>query len=253
MQSWAILSHSAKMVINNLNVAVRLAIPLIGAMVLSLLLFGQDVFNSSTEFSFDVETDEDLLSGFEVGFASLIQAIAALWVAVAWHRYILLEEEPQGILPTFHVNRVLAYFGWGLLLAIIIGVIATVVGGIGAILISFGGIGGLLGGAVITVMIVFIIYFASRVYVILPSAAIGQTLSLSQAWAATRGYGGSIIVAYIFFIIAAIIGGLVVGLISALLGFVGTLMMMALNLALIMFGMSFLTTIYGITVENREI
>jgi len=107
MQSWAILSHSIKMVVNNFGVALRMSTPLIGAMVLSLILFGQEVFGGSTYYSMEIDPLYDPVNEVNVGLATLIQAIAALWVAVAWHRYILLEEKPDGLLPALHGGRVL--------------------------------------------------------------------------------------------------------------------------------------------------
>ena len=251
MQSWQILRHSISMVVNNFGVAIRLATPLIASMILSLIFFGQEAVGG-IDYSMS-DPSYDPMSAVSAGFATLIQAIAGLWVAVAWHRYILLEETPQGILPPFHVGRVLAYFGWGLLLVVIIALIGGIIGGIGGLLASFGGLGSVIGVAVIIATVLFIFYFSARIYVILPSAAIGRTLSLSQAWNATNGYAGPIILAYFFFVLGAILSGVLVGAISMFAGLIGTFLMMALNLALIMIGMSFLTTIYGITVEQREL
>lgn len=48
---------------------------------------------------------------FGVGFFSgmVVAFIATLWIAVAWHRFVLLNEAPQGLLPAFKGDRVMAY------------------------------------------------------------------------------------------------------------------------------------------------
>ena len=251
MQSVKILSHSIKMVLNNLSVALRLSVPLIGAMVLSVILFGQEVFVGSSDIG---DPFNDPVMALNSGFSTILQLVATLWVAVAWHRYILLEETPRSTLPAFNGGRILAYFGWGLLIVVIIGAVVAVVGGIGSLLVAGGGIiGGLLGIVMIVASIVFAIYFSARVYVILPSVAVGQTLSFGQAWEATRGYAGPIIFAYFLFMVAALVTGIVFSLVSVTIGLAGVVLMIALNLILTLIGMSFLTTVYGITVEKREI
>lgn len=254
MNSWNIFKHSVTMVVNNFGVAIKLAIPLIAVMLLSVIFFGADVFAGDMGYDPYGATPYDQAEVGKSLLSLLLQIIASLWVAVAWHRYILLEETPGGILPPFHGSRVLAYFGWGLLLALIVGVISGVIGAIGGIMGAMGGgFMGLLGGIVILVAVVTAVVLSARLYVVLPAAAIGEKLSLGQAWEATRGYAGTIILAYVIFIVLAGIVGGIIGAISVFSGFVGALLMIAVQVVLTMIGLSFLTTVYGVTVEGREI
>ena len=48
-----------------------------------------------------------------------IAGACALWFIVNWHRFILLEEYPEGWMPKFHGDRVLSYLGHSLLLVIV--------------------------------------------------------------------------------------------------------------------------------------
>lgn len=254
MNSWKIFKHSVGMVVSNLGVAVKLAIPLIAVMLLSLILWGPEIITGDMGFDPYADMAFDTMMAGQSLLSVFLQIIASLWVAVAWHRFILLEETPDGVLPPFHGSRVLAYFGWGLLLAVIIGLSAGVLGGIGGMSIAMGsGFTGLIGGLLIVAAVLVAVLLSARLYVILPAAAVGRKMSLGEAWEATRGYAPTIILAYVIFIIMAIIFGGIIGGIAAFTGFVGALLMIAIEVALTMIGFSFLTTIYGVTVEGREV
>lgn len=254
MQSWRILRHSINMVLNNFSVAVRVAVPLVASMVLSLLIFGPRVFMS--QVGADILNPQPLDAQFEIKVlsGSLIQGIGALWTAVAWHRYILLEETPTGLLPPFNGSRILSYFGHGLLLTVVGLAVLFLVGSVGALILATGApVMVFIGGVIVLIGVLTVFVILTRLYVVLPAAAVGQSIKFAAAWEATKGYTGAIIGAYILFILLAICAGLVFSLAGMSLGFIGALLMTALNLALSIIGVSFLTTIYGVTIEGREL
>lgn len=240
------------MIMNNFGMALRLSIPLFGAMVISLILFGQDAVSGQFDFNIGAESYGPTPVVAPL-VSSLFQAVTALWVAVAWHRFILLEEKPSGYLPTFNGSRILSYFGHGLLVALVVIGVFAVIGIIGGVLVSMGGPISVIGVGFFIAGGVIVVYISARIYVILPAAAIGESLTISQGWEATKGYTGTIVFAYFLYILAAVVIGFVVGLVSMFLGILGTLVLISLNVFLIMIGMSFLTTVYGVTVEQREL
>ncbi len=254
MLSWQILRHSMNMVFNNFGVALRISIPLIGAMVLTLLLFGREVVMGQTGLDMMNPQPYDAVNEGKVFLAAMIEAFAVLWVAVAWHRYILLEETPTGTLPAFNGSRMLSYFGHGLLLAVVVIAVFAGFGLVGGLIMATGSsILVVAGGAIMIVGGLAVNVVAARLYVVLPAAAIGRSMKLSAAWEATKGYAGAIIAAYVFFILIAIVIGIIVGLSTAFLGIVGMIFVIALNVILTMIGISFLTTIYGVAIERREL
>jgi hypothetical protein len=59
----------------------------------------------------DPKTDLNTLTDVALFIATLaISTVIAIWVAVTWHRYVLLEESPQGWIPRWNKKDSLAYF-----------------------------------------------------------------------------------------------------------------------------------------------
>ena len=99
----------------------------------------------------------------------------------------------------------------------------------------------------------FVLVVTMRLSITLPATAIGQPLTLRQAWDQTQGANGTIIVMLLASIAFQIILQLVLGIfgiipvIGALLSvFVGLIVVPVLNLSL-------LTTMYGVFIEKRQL
>jgi hypothetical protein len=63
---------------------------------------------------------------------AVVVIVFDLWIAVAWHRYVLLNEPGRGLLPALRAGRMAGYFGKGFLMVAILVLPALVVGQIGA-------------------------------------------------------------------------------------------------------------------------
>ena len=59
----------------------------------------------------DVYTSADL---FSVIIVILFGIVISLWVAVAWHRFVLLDEVPNGLLPVWNGSAIASYLGQGI-------------------------------------------------------------------------------------------------------------------------------------------
>ncbi|GAA6180753.1 hypothetical protein NBRC116594_21910 [Shimia sp. NS0008-38b] len=180
----------------------------------------------------------------------LLTMIATLWVAVAWHRFVLLEEYPNGVVPTFYGGRILAYFGYGVLLGLVVGLATVFV----AILVG----GALFWAPILAIAAVVVVAIAGswafyRLSPILPACAIGNKIGMKEAWAATKPLSGSILGAMVVFVgtifALALLGAFIGGLIPML----GGVLILAINWLYILLGISFLTTLYGVAVEDRPI
>lgn len=57
--------------------------------------------------------------GFGALVVLLVAVVTGLWIAVGWHRYVLLNEKPE-LLPAFRQDRMIAYFIRSLILGLII-------------------------------------------------------------------------------------------------------------------------------------
>lgn len=195
-------------------------------------------------------------SGGFLGIVTAILAIVAfVWVAVAWHRYVLLDEVPAGQFPEFNSNRLLSYGGYSLLIGLIgfaLSFIVSAVVGIVAIpLLSMVGvfITGLL--ALAAVLIV-----GYRLAPILPSIAIGKPITLRQAWEATNSANVPIIVLAVLSAVAALvidIPAFILAMAGPIGGFLAVLWTLATGWVKMIVGVSILTTLYGHYVEGRAI
>ena len=254
MLGWQIFVHSVRMVFGNIKQVLQITVgPALIATALIVALF---MVSGIPLEAFD-EGAGELPPGASVGgiFLFVIGLIAVLlvtifWIAVSWHRYILLEEYPTGIFPTFRFDRILAYLGRALMLGILM-VIAWMPMGLVFALLGESHAG--LSIIVFLVYLVFLIVCFYRVSIILPAAAIGDPITLGEAWNSTRGIAGSIlvllVVSFLFqFLVQLVFTALaIIPVLGILLTvFFGTLVLPMINV-------SILTTMYGIFIEKREL
>ncbi|SFL78830.1 hypothetical protein [Shimia aestuarii] len=239
-----LFKHSLRLVVGNWQTSLRLSTPLVVIMVLGLVLVGPEFFVQEPDPSGRTEVSPTS------GLLQLLLAVSALWVAVAWHRFILLEEYPTGAVPAFHGGRMLAYFWRALLMGLTVG--------LGAVLIITGVWLVLFWAAPVAVLITIFVGIGTswafyRLSPILPGAAIEKPLKMGQAWQATKPLSGAILATMFLFVVSIVVlvfaGALVAGVIPLL----GGLVLLGINWLYIMLGISILTTIYGIAVEKRTV
>lgn len=239
-----LFKHSLRLVIGNWQTSLRLSSPLVVIMVLGLVLVGPEFFVQ------DPDPNGATAPSPTASFLQLLLAISGLWVAVAWHRFILLEEYPTGAVPAFHGGRMLAYFWRALLMGLTVG--------LGAILVITGVWLLLFWAVPLAVLITIIVGIGTswafyRLSPILPGAAVEKPLTMGQAWEATKPLSGAILVTMFLFVVSIVILLFVGALIAGLIPFLGGLLLLGVNWLYIMLGISILTTIYGIAVEKRSV
>ena len=256
MQGIAILMHSIRQVFGNMGAALRISGLLYIVQMGVFLALGIAVLGSQADMQAMMMAGAFPWGRFAL--AMIVALVTGLWIAVAWHRYVLLEENPGSALPALHTDRMLAYFGRGLLIAIVMVVAAILIGiVVGLVIIPFAGnpdspnvIVLLIVPIVVNAIILLIFY---RLSPILPAAALGQNLSFGNAWNSTRGASGAFIV--LGLITAAFsIGAAYLG--ERLLGGLPILLMawqFVTTWVTLMVGVSILTTIFGHYVEKRAL
>lgn len=242
MTGWKIFSHSVFLLNHNLKDAVRLSSPLIVMMVIGLAVGTSGTVPESAFAPSDGQSENLVLQ--------LLTGVAGLWVAVSWHRFVLLEET-GGSLPSFHGRRMLAYFVvfflFTLTLSLALVVFAAFASAVAGSSIAFL----FLVAIVISAVAIWGFY---RLSPLLPAAALGQSLGVKEAWQATSEISGAVLLAgllIIFFSVVSVAAVLLIMLqVNALIGLA---MLGVLQWAFTMIGISVLTTIYGISVEGRQI
>ena len=256
MMGWRIVKHSVQMVLRNFQQALQIALlpGVIGMALLVGLAMATGAWDSLQSPVSDLNpgpsnTDLGGFGAFGISAMLIIWTIA-FWIVVSWHRYVLLEEMPQGWLPTFRADRVLAYVG----LLLMLGLIAMVA------MIPFGILLGMMGqSAPGLVVFVGFFYFIAlilciyRLSVMLPASAIGQPITLATAWNKTEGTFGTLIVLLIVGGIFQVIVQVIFGLLMAIPVIGLALVLIPSILILPLINVSILTTMYGVYVEGRSI
>ena len=254
MLGWQIFVHSVRMVFGNLKQVLQVTVgpALIGtALIVALFM----VSGVPLEI-FEAEAG-DLPPGTSAGSVLLLVFglvavifVTMFWIAVSWHRFILLEEYPSGIFPTFRFDRILAYLGRALLLVLLMA-IAWVPGGLllGALVQS----SPVLAIFLVLAYVLFLVVCLYRLTIILPAAAIGHPITLGEAWNSTTGTAGAILV----LLVVAFLFQLVVQLVFTVLAIIpvlGILLTVFFGvLVLPMINVSIFTTMYGVFIEKREL
>lgn len=249
-----ILVHSVKMVLRNLKQALQISV--VPALIGGLLVIGLFFLFGIPFEEFDSETNGFPEGVTAVSFAGFLLCLVVvifgvmLWIVVSWHRFVLLEEYPTGLVPPFRFDRVLAYFGRLLMLCLIAFVIM-----IPAVLIMgmMAQASAALGILVWVALVIFLTIGFYRASPILPGAAIGKPLKLSEAWQATSGANGAIVL----LVILSILLQLLLQLLASLLLFVpvvGVLIVLFASMLVVpLINVSILTTIYGVFIERRQL
>lgn len=187
-----------------------------------------------------------------LGFAS---------VAVNWHRYILLDEVPQGSELFRLDDKTWRYFGNVLLIALIMVAIFVAVFLPAVILAAVNEALSVVGiiAALVAVPFAAIVFY--RLSIKLPAIALGRRdFLMRDAWAATRGNKLQIFLVALFQVLIAlalllILGLLVAGLVvtnAVLAVILSTLVQLIVSWVLTIFGITILTSLYGFFVEGRD-
>jgi hypothetical protein len=249
---WQIIQHSFVLLFRNLTDALKVSVGPI--MLVAIFAFAIIAALGASA--------EDLIAVAQGGTPSSALSLAILilllgfvfvsaWIAVAWHRLILLEEYP-GILPAIAGRPIWSYAGRSVLigfLTLLAMIPAAILIGLASEMLGPGQpIVGLLAGFLLGTFLSFIWL---RLAIVLPATALGRPLTISAAWAATAPLSNAILTA------SAILVGLNVGVAvitgAIFQGPVGVFVDIIVNWTTLMVGTSILTTLYGVVVEKRTL
>lgn len=247
-----IFTHAVRMVINNLGVAIRISAVLMAVQFLVGWFIGGGFVAGA-----------DMAAMFRAGAASIggalvsliVTAITSLWIAVAWHRFILREETPGGPVPPFNGPAISAYFIASVIFFLVLFVLSipiSIIAGIVLAPLFMAGVQpGIIGGMILGLVVYLpVAYVGYRISPILPSAALGDRMPLRDAWYATATSGS----AFIVLAALSVVVSLVISAPATLLGTViGSLWSFVIQWATVLVGASILTTIYGHYVEGRPL
>ena len=240
MKGWQLFQHSVTMISRDIAAAFRVTgLPYAIIVVVS--------FFFPAFFGVDPQATMSFSPLFLVAIAAYFAA--SLWLAVQWHRYVLTGEIQSGIVPHWHGEKNLAYFLRSLLLILIAIPIFLVIfipaGLLSAVFQS-------VGAAILlnAVAAAFALAVLGRFSPVLPAAALGESLSFSEAWQATRGATGAILVMSILVSLLSVLPSI---LFAIGLGFIAVVANLAFQWLVTVLTVSVMTTLYGHYVEGREL
>ncbi|MBE1286008.1 MAG: hypothetical protein GJ676_22025 [Rhodobacteraceae bacterium] len=258
MLGFKILIHSIRMVFRNVKEALQIALVPASLAVLSYFLLAYLVLGSGVASqllngaTIHYGADNPLPPGFALFFfpAMVIGIGVGLWILVSWHRFILLEEYPRGVLPPFRFDRILAYLGRALLLGVFaIGLMAP-----GMFIVSSAIQASVTFGIAVWVVLVAGLWVGFyRFSPVLPGAAIGKPVTFHDAWYATAGSNGQILLLVLLSLVIQFLVQFLAGMLMVIpvIGLIIVVFVVMLVLPLI--NVSILTTMYGVFIEKRQL
>lgn len=183
----------------------------------------------------------------------ILALVAFVWIAVAWHRYVLLDETPGGQLPAFNGSRLFRYALYSIGIGLLALIAGAVVGAIAGLLFAIVPV--LLFIAALAAMAAALVVFY-RLAPVLPAVAVERPLTFGAAWEATKGASSAIIVLAIVSAVASFVIDLP-AMVLAMGGSIGATLALVWTLGTdwlrMLVGVSILTTLYGHYVEGRSI
>lgn len=250
MKGWHIFVHSVRLVMSNLEQAFRVSIVLYLVQVANQV---QMFLNPLPVMTGPLGTDMPMVSpGFAVQtfLLGLISLMASLWIAVAWHRFVLKEEYPDGWLPKWHGAFMLGYLGRSILIGLAVSagvlVVAIPVAAVTTVVPA-------LWGMVSLILIGVGAYLFFRLAVILPAAALGEPLTLRDAWGATSGESETFVTLAALVVAASILVMLPSWVHNNTGSLINLIYGLVVNWFVTIIGISVLTTLYGHFIEKRAI
>ena len=252
--AFQIIRHAFRMVFGNFAQALRVSV---GPYLILVLAFGITLTLIAGSGGFvlpatptGIEEDLSPAAAIMVLLVVVISLFVFSWVAVAWHRFILLEEYP-GLLPQIAGRPIWPYLGRSIVYALVLALVALPLMLLLAPLLMGGG--GAFSVLVLIGITGLLTYFWLRIAIALPSVAVGKPISMGEAWRASRGMSGTIFgVAFLLMGINGI-ATVVTNQVNLILPFMGFLLDVALQWTILMLGVSVLTTFYGHLIEGRDL
>lgn len=249
----SIFVHAVRMVLGNLGPALR-----IGVVPLLITAVAGWFFASNVAPVGPVPQMPDS-GAFGSGLVLIVvQILVSLWVAVAWHRYILLEEQPGAFLPQWNGNAIWEYFKVALIVGVILfllSIVISLVAGLVVMPLLISGSGpGLIAGMLIFVIVALpLAWIGYRLGPSLAGAAIGDPRTLGESWAATARGSTDLVILAIVSVLVLWLAQLPVMALQFTVPILATALSAVINWLTVMIGVGVITTIYGHYVQGRPL
>lgn len=253
MKGMQIFTHSVRQVTANLPAALRISAVLYLVQFGVVALFGGAMMGMGMRGGMGG-------AGMGMGLGAivvfLVVLVTAVWIAVAWHRFVLLAESPTSAIPPLMQDRMMAYFLRSLLLVLVLLVAGAVIGSVVGVLA--GGMmmhgAGVLGFLLMVLLVQLpLIFLGLRLATALPGAALGSDQGIWAGWEATKSDWQTILQLAAILAVAMIALHLIGLFLFGGHGFGALLWQFVSGWPVMMAGLSVLTTLYGHYIEGRPL
>lgn len=251
---WKIVAHSFALLFRNLTEALKVSI---GPFALAIVFGALAVVMAGGG-------PQSVLLAMDGGEAAPAVALALLaammavvvasaWVAIAWHRFVLVEEYP-GLLPKIPSGVLGGYIWRSFTLGLMMVFIAIPLSAIAGIVLGLTGLSGfvLAEMAASFAVATALSYLWLRLAIVLPAIALGRPMNLPQAWAAGSPHAGEILKAAAILVAVNLVGSRILALLP-LPDLLGLAAQLVLTWVTMMAGTSILTSLYGVLIEKRSL
>jgi hypothetical protein len=252
MKGMQIFQHSLRQITNNLAAALKISGGLYLIETVINLLLGAPMMGSGG-------MGPGMMGGgaaFGILVASIASLFIAVWIAVAWHRYVLLAEEPTAVLPPFLGDKIGAYFFKALLIGIVVVVVGVIIGmivGLVAMPMFSAGLG-LIGMLFFALLVqVPLIFLGLRMATALPGAAIDVDHGFLAGWEATSDDWQSILQLSVIMALALWVLNLLGVFVFGWVPLLARIWQFVIGWPVTMVGLSVLTTLYGHYIQKRPL
>ncbi|WP_152610506.1 hypothetical protein [Leisingera sp. ANG-DT] len=254
MKPWALFSHSVGMLTRNFGDMLRVfLVPTLLIVVVCGVFLKVTGLLDVLQLGVMTPLQEDSGLGGPLFIVAILSLLIGMWSVVAWHRFVLLEELPQGWVPQLRTDRVMAYFGRSLQIALVLFcMMLPVLLVILFLTMALSGAGSATLHLINLPIAIFITYLVLRLSVILPAAALGKDMGLRDAWNSTANSFGDLLGLAAIMVAAQYAGQFIAeSLDGSSLVAIGVSFFVSAALALL--NISLLTTLYGHYVEGRPV
>lgn len=259
MQAWDIANDALDSVLENMKTALRISLPILVLNIIVIAVLGYSFWHAvftQGERAADVILQQPF-GIIRVFVIPLILIVTSLyWVTVAWHRFVILDEHPTGVIPKLHLGCIWAYLWRLIVLSIAVGfvvamplaILSSILGGGGKINIADYSEALQTGPVAVIFNIIGTIGFSyafMRYSPFLVAAAVGRPIRAATGRESTYWARQSIFLLAIGYAVMSLVYALVGGGLSTGLWQADLVILLAMQWVAFMFTISLLTTLYN--------
>lgn len=265
MNGTALVKHAINLVLRNFGAAVRASFgPIVIAALVMIVVnmalgFGTTLVPYGAIFN---PLQTNIEPSAQVVGTAMVSIVVNLfvfffvlsWIAVTWHRYVLLEENPP-VLPRLDGKPIVAYIGRAIILFIVVLMIGLPLMTLFAM--AFGP--ALVNGSIVSALVfnllltMLLSYVWMRFALVLPAVSVDEKMTIGESWASSGQYSSAIWIVVLLLALVNFVLNLPSQLIYPAWPEGGFVLSIAASWFSLMLGFSILTTLYGHIVEGRPL